>query len=103
MSDAGMDETLLYQLNRQRVSMLDAVRDYEHRIERHLDRAAQIKAEVERLRIMGERLSAEIGRLEADNDALRATIDEINGSRSWRITRPFRALRRLGEPDANGE
>ena len=56
-------------------------------------------AEVERLRF-------EITRLEAERAALRASLSEIRNSRSWRVTRPLRRLRRrlkaLQPPARNG-
>lgn len=106
MSD--IDDVLQYQLARQRASMLEAVRDYEQHLagkserNRELEaelagvvaREGELRVEIEQLRLEAERRAADIGRLEADNDALRTTIDELTGSRSWRITRPLRALGR---------
>jgi len=113
------DDVLQYQLDLQRASMLEAVRDYERRLagqserNRELEgelagaavREGELRAEIERLRLEAEQRGAEIGRLDADNDSLRNTIDELTGSRSWRITRPLRALgrgtRQLGANDGD--
>lgn len=121
MSDAESGDVLLYQLYRQRASMFEAVRDYEQRLEGRVEQArgleaevnaqraryaaaeGELRTEIERLRHEGEALTAENGRLAAGNDALQATIDEIMGSRSWRTTRPLRAIGRLGAPETTAE
>jgi chromosome segregation ATPase len=113
------DNVLQHQLDRQRASMLEAVREYEQRLEAQSGRIAELemelagaaaqegelRAEIERLRIVVEERGADLGRLDAENDALRTTIDELTGSRSWRITRPLRALgrgtRQLGASDTD--
>ena len=114
---------LLHQLDRQRAAMIGAVRDYELRLGRETDRIRgleadinaecgrsgelravedELRAELQQARLAREAGEAENRRRQEENDALRDTIDEIAGSRSWRITRPMRSLSRgatrLGGP-----
>ena len=114
---------LLHQLDRQRAAMIGAVRDYELRLGREADRIRgleadinaecgrsrelravenELRAELEQARLAREAGEAENRRRQEENDALRNTIDEITGSRSWRITRLMRSLsreaKRLGGP-----
>jgi hypothetical protein len=121
VSYTGAEDVLQHQLDRQRASMLEAVREYEQRLMEQVERNAELegelaaaaagaaarewelRAEIERLRIEAERLGADLGRLKAENVALTSTIHEITDSRSWRMTRPLRALgrgtRQLGGSD----
>jgi hypothetical protein len=83
------------EIDRQRAEIADLKAEAERALQRlEADRATEIsslKAEAESMRM---KWNSEVQRLETERAALRATINRITTSRSWRLTSPLRYLKR---------
>lgn len=100
MSDVESVESdgfLAYQIGRQRTAMFEAVELYEERQRGLLSEIQALTRELEiertrarELRAAGEEEHAVNDALNAANEELRAIIEKILSSKSWRVMEPFR-------------
>lgn len=94
MNESDTDAVLLQQLNRQRASMLTAVKSYESRVQRLAARIRDLEAERERNRKTADQMRDELAGARGEVERLSAMLAEIQLSRSWLVTAPIRRIAR---------